>query len=288
MDFNNQNKTSGGANSENILTVATYNINDGNREEQRKLLADENVDIFGIQQINYCNISFLDRGIAKFNPIIDFMKDPYIDSYFGKAVDFAGGVYGVAVISNIKMKDNSDVRLFMGCSSSEAVRKFIEVYRNFNPTKPETKDAMYNMKIKGIGGEMVLEPRVYTRSIIEKNGKEIAFYNTHLSYEDDYIRAMQMGQLNGAMKADPIEYKIAVGDFNIFDKNEMDIWKDDFRLANGKDDVWIDTFRIKYDNMHIYSIDNIIVSKNIEIKNVKAVQSDLSDHLPLIAVLELK
>ena len=40
--------------------------------------------------------------------------------------------------------------------------------------------------------------------------------------------------------------------------------------------------------MKVLSIDNIIVSKNIEISDVKAIQSTLSDHYPLVATLILK
>ena len=58
----NQDKPSGETNSENVLTVATYNISSADREAQRKILADENVDIFGIQEVHFENISSLDKG----------------------------------------------------------------------------------------------------------------------------------------------------------------------------------------------------------------------------------
>ncbi|BES85015.1 hypothetical protein PEC302107_33600 [Pectobacterium araliae] len=58
--------------------------------------------------------------------------------------------------------------------------------------------------------------------------------------------------------------------------------------ANGGEAGWIDTFHEKDPMMKVFSIDNIIVSKNIEISDVKSIRSTLSDHYPLIAKLTLK
>lgn len=277
---------------ENILRVGSYNIDaekHGEYEEQRKVMLDNNVDIFGLQEINYDNIRFLDLGIENENPIPYFVKEPYVDFYYGKAVDFAKGSYGLAVISKIKLKDTSTTKLFVGDSSGEASKIFEDVYREYDPTKPKTVKAMEKMIDEGILGKPAIQPRVFTRVVIEKNEKEIAFYNTHLSYEDTEIREKQLKELLKAMKNDSAEYVIAVGDFNVsISTREMDLFRDDFILANGDKGVWIDTFIEKDNNMHTYSIDNIIVSKNIEIKDFKVERIELSDHLPLIAELELK
>ncbi len=278
-------------NEENILIVGSYNIDaqkPGQYENQRKIMEDNNVDIFGIQEVNYNNKRFLDLGIENTNPIPEFVQEPYIDYYYGKAVDYAGGSYGIAVISKYKIKDGKTSKLYVGDSSGQASKIFEDIYRQYDPTKPETIEAMQDMLENGILGKDAIQPRIYTRLLIEKDGKEIAFYNTHLSYEDTEIRKKQLEELLEAMKNDSSEYIIAVGDFNVsVSTSEMDLFRDDFILANGKDGVWIDTFIEKDNTMHTYSIDNIITSKNIEIKDFRVEKKELSDHLPLIAELRL-
>ena len=68
-----------------------------------------------------------------------------------------------------------------------------------------------------------IEPRLYQRVVIWKRGKEIAFYNTHLSYEDQKLRKQQMETLMKAMDSDTCKYVIAVGDFNA-DQSTKRIW----------------------------------------------------------------
>lgn len=41
-------------------------------------------------------------------------------------------------------------------------------------------------------------------------------------------------------------------------------------------------------NLRIKFLDNVIVSENIEIKKVETLNTNLSDHLPLVVRLELK
>lgn len=60
------------------------------------------------------------------------------------------------------------------------------------------------------------------------------------------------------------------------------------------DNIWMDTYNGSddqlgiNDQMKVDSIDNVIVSKNIEIKDVHMLQNTLSDHNPLIVTLILK
>ena len=133
-----------------------------------------------------------------------------------------------------------------------------------------------------------IEPRLYQRVVIEKDGKEIAFYNTHLSYEDQKLRKQQMETLMKAMDSDTCKYVIAVGDFNADQSTkEFDAFKEKYHIANGLDGKWLDTYNGVDDTMKVNSVDNIIVSKNITIKEVKMIPSKLSDHNPLVATLEL-
>ena len=43
------------------------------------------------------------------------------------------------------------------------------------------------------------EQRVYQRNVVELNGHRVAFYNTHLSYENTELRHQQMNTLKAAM-----------------------------------------------------------------------------------------
>lgn len=67
---------------------------------------------------------------------------------------------------------------------------------------------------------------------IEINGKVIAVYNTHLTYESVEARAKQLLELKATMDQDPAEYKVAFGDFNV-DQNHNEIYPflEDYNIA---------------------------------------------------------
>lgn len=281
------------AEDKNTIIVGTYNIDAkvmGNHDAQRELMVKENVDIFGLQEINYNNERFADQKVHTYNPIPFFTKKNHQFSYYGNAVDFAEGGYGIATISKYRLTDESTTKLVLNDISKQYSQQFETTYRNYNPTKKDTTDALDAMwKTNGIATQGVMEPRIYTRVVISKNNQKIAFYNTHLSFESTDIRQQQMQQIMTAMKNDPIKYQILVGDFNADQSTkEWDIWRDNFNITNGKDHIWYDTFVGVDPDMKVNSIDNIVVSKNIEIKKITRVKSDLSDHVPLVATLELK
>ena len=280
-------------NSEKKLIVGTFNIDakeQRDTDKQRKYMSDNHVEIFGIQEVNYNNKRFADKGVEKYNPLPDFKKIPYKYDYYGNAIDFARGGYGIATISSSELSDKTTTKLVTTEQAKLYNKEFEDVYKAYDPTKPETVKAMDGMwEDDGIANKGAMEPRVYTRVVFKKDGKEIAFYNTHMSYETKEIRKKQMEQLQSAMKNDPVKYTIAVGDFNADQSTkEFDLYRKEFNMANGGKGIWYDTFTEKDDSMLINSIDNIIVSKNIEIKSVKYEKVNLSDHLPLIAELVLK
>lgn len=281
------------ADNKNELVVGTYNIDAkvmGNHDEQRELMEKESVDIFGLQEINYNNQRFANENLDNYNPIPFFTKKNYKYSYYGNAVDFAEGGYGIATISKYPLQDESTIKLVLNDISKQYGQQFETTYRNYNPTKKDTVDALDAMwEENGIATQGVMEPRIYTRVVISKDDQKIAFYNTHLSFESTEIRKQQMEQIMVAMKNDPIKYQVLVGDFNADQSTkEWDIWRADFNITNGQDHIWYDTFVGEDDDMKVNSIDNIVVSKNIEIKKITRIISDLSDHVPLIATLELK
>ncbi|HBI6208350.1 TPA: endonuclease [Listeria monocytogenes] len=223
---------------------------------------------------------------------------PYKFSFFGKSVDFASGGYGNAIISNYQFADESIIPLYSAEDAPLAVQaEFLEVYKKVNYKDQKSVDAFKSAwGINGLVAQGAVEPRSYSRAVINKEGKSIAFYVTHLSVESVDVRKKQFQQLKKALDSDTTTYKILVGDFNTDNGiNEYDIFKEGYKLANGHEGVWLETMakedfarKTVDSNLRIKFLDNVIVSENIEIKKVETLKTNLSDHLPLVVRLELK
>lgn len=275
------------ASADTTLRVGTYNLRapkKNNTNKQRDILEKAHVDIAGTQEINYKNHRF--SGKTKYNTLTNFKDDYFKYIFYSNAIDFAGGGYGVATISSLPLDKSSTTKLYSS-QAGEHLKQLRAAYDNYNPDKESTVKKLDNLTAKY--GKKLVEPRVYQRSVIEKDGKKIAFYNTHLSYESTKIRKKQFKELAKAMKDDKVKYQVLVGDFNA-DQNTTE-WKTftkDFNISNGQDGIWRDTFIGEDDTMKVNSIDNIITSKNIKISNVHSVKSMASDHIPLVADLTLK
>ena len=110
---------------------------------------------------------------------------------FFAAMDFNGGEYGVGIISKYPIKSTDS--------------KMLSVI-------PDT------------------EPRVVAHAVIEVNGVEVDFYNAHLSFESNEIRATQLAEVREFMG----ESRTAVlaGDFNVVKTDEIDIAFPNHRRAN--------------------------------------------------------
>ncbi|WP_302557800.1 polysaccharide lyase family 8 super-sandwich domain-containing protein [Holdemania filiformis] len=137
--------------------------------------------------------------------------------------------------------------------------------------------------------------KVAQRIVVEKDGKQIALYNVHLSAQTPKqmtareLRQVQMAQLAEQIANDPVEYKVIMGDFNTDqDTYEFSRLLDYFNMANGRDDQWLRTYWPDDDPaMKVFAVDNILATKNIEIDNIKVVNNKLSDHYMLTADLTL-
>lgn len=180
----------------------------------------------------------------------DFVNDNYPYVHFAKGRDFADGYFGVGTTSMYELQEISSIPIE---STGSRATKTLE------------------------------------RVVFEKDGKTIAFYVTHTSWENNDLRRRQFTEIIERIASDPAPYKILVADFNA-DQSlyEYDIFKDNFNVANGKDGVWFDTFTGEDDTMKVMTVDNIITTKNIEITNVESYHSDMADHDLLYADLILK
>lgn len=174
--------------------------------------------------------------------------DPYV--HFAKGRDFADGAFGIGVVSQHELLQVSSIPLE---STGSRATKTLE------------------------------------RVVIEKDGVQIALYNTHLSWENLDLRRRQIAQVIQRVNADPMEYKVITGDFNT-DQHEYEysMFLDNFNVANGYKSMWYDTYREADDpSMNVFTIDNVLCTKNMRITDIQRVESDLSDHDLFYAEFEL-
>lgn len=273
----------------NQLIVATYNIDAKSKPDvaaQSKQMADNKVQIVGLQEVD---------NETKRNPYDvaeKFSEDsPYAYVHFTNCIGFQGGEYGIATASVFPIEEETETKLYSDEFAGEDVAaELAHAYEINDPDDPATAEVMDEVSAKN-----PVEPRYVQRSLIDVNGKKVAFFNTHLSYEDMDLRQKQLDTLKEILDNETAEYIIAVGDFNADQTTkEFTRFKEGYQLSNGKDGIWMDTYNGTddqlgiNDQMKVDSIDNVICSKNIEIKDVRMLENELSDHNPLIVTLELK
>ncbi|OUP49397.1 LamG-like jellyroll fold domain-containing protein [Lachnoclostridium sp. An181] len=201
-------------------------------------------------EIEIAGVQEVDKNTSR-NPIDmldEFEKQGYFtDSYFQKTIDFGGGEYGIGILSTDTLSEKSGDALF---------------------------------------SEGIDEPRAYSRAVITKDGKDIAFYSTHLTHEDQDVRQEQLAQVLEIMDNDPTPYKILTGDFNTDTSiKESYPMMENYNIVNGYNGEWLDTYN--GDDVACKAIDNIVVSRNIEIVSKGIEKGDSSDHNLLYAELKL-
>ncbi|MBP3300004.1 MAG: hypothetical protein J6M34_00690 [Clostridia bacterium] len=132
--------------------------------------------------------------------------------------------------------------------------------------------------------------RQYTKSYTTINGKKVCLINAHCSLETNFSinRKAEFEELIRIM--DQEKYVIVFGDFNAYNVSEFNLFKKaGYSVANGGEFGTFDTWT-NFDKPSSWknkAIDNIIVSPNIEILDVKVDRRDLSDHNMLIADIRL-
>lgn len=107
-----------------------------------------------------------------------------------------------------------------------------------------------------------IEKRILQRTVVDVNGKKVAFYNTHLSYEKDEIRMQQLQDIKEIVDADATEYKIIVGDFNTgTSHNELDMFRKEYSIAHGQEGNWLDTFNGEDSDLKVFLLIILLFSK---------------------------
>lgn len=106
------------------------------------------------------------------------------------------------------------------------------------------------------------ETRCYSRSVIEVNGKELVFYNTHLEFMGDY-QTKQMSELVQQTKND--KYFVITGDMNCEpQKLQSAIDSDRMIMLNGGETYNHPVNTCPEGEYSYEPIDNIIVSRNLK------------------------
>lgn len=127
--------------------------------------------------------------------------------------------------------------------------------------------------------EQKLEPRVLTINKVSYQGEFFYFYNLHLSYEDDQVRAQQLEAVNEILAQNSGEYQIVTGDFNLRDLEELDALEG-FQAVS-TEEAPLETYH--GDDWDTKCLDNILYSSNLELVEAEVCPTDTSDHDLLLA-----
>ena len=237
------------------LRVMTYNIHVGVGMDQKldlRRIADvinrERPDLVGLQEV--------DRGVARtqrIDEIAELARLTKMHHAFAHNLDYQGGQYGVAVLSRFPILA-LDHRRFAN--------------------RRET------------------ERRGFIRVEVEVGGQPINFVTTHLDYKYEDGRLFETEQLMSELASIKTPL-IVVGDFN--DEPRGSSYK---LMLNSFEDAWIQGGGISAAgegltypaDKPIKRIDYIFYAKgrNLRAKRAWVVKTPASDHLPLVADLEIR
>ena len=239
------------------FTVASYNIKGGEATVEsvsgiNQNLMDMGVDIAGLQEVD----NFSKRsGKKDFLGIFRSGKLSNI-SFCPLMLKGFGDTYGLATISRTPFTRSHPFKLPY-------------------PYKYEKSN---------------VEKRIITRTLILINGMSIAFYNTHLSYEEiavangKSLRSAQFDFILALLDSDPCPYKIVTGDFNVLSFEEFDtLTENGYNIVNNSANKF-DTYR--GDDAEFLALDNIIYSSSLALLSSGANNSDYSDHNMLYATFK--
>ena len=247
-----------GATGTTPLRVLTFNIHhgeglDGKVDVERiaKLILESKADLVALQEV--------DRGVERTKKIdiMTTLADLTGMTYaFGKNVEYQGGEYGNGML----------------------VRFPILEERNHH----------YQMVRPG-------EQRGLLQLVLEVKGEEILFINTHLDHrQGDTDRVSGAGEIRDVIKRFTPRPIILCGDFNdTSGSRTISLLKDDFVDAweltgTGRGMTWpADTPRQRIDYVFI-SKGEAASSVRLTPLSARVLNSNASDHLPLLVELELK
>ncbi|MDE7079101.1 MAG: endonuclease/exonuclease/phosphatase family protein [Clostridia bacterium] len=239
------------------FTVATYNIQGGEAtiesvKEINKNLIDVGADIAGLQEVD--NLS---KRSGK-TDFLEIFREGSLNnvSYFPVMLKNYGDTYGIATVSKTQFLRTHSFKLPY-------------------PYKYEKSS---------------VEKRIIMRSLITVDDVQVAFYTTHLSYENvkmadgKSLRETQINYILKLLQNDPCPYKIVTGDFNVLSFEEFEILTKNGYLTVNNSENKFDTY--KGNDVEFLAIDNIIYSDRLQLQNSNIFNSDCSDHCMLYATFK--
>jgi endonuclease/exonuclease/phosphatase family metal-dependent hydrolase len=247
------------------IRVMTYNIHVGVGMDKKldlariaKVINEQQPDLVGLQEV--------DRGVERtqrIDEIVELAKLTKMDYAFAFNLPYQGGQYGVAILSRSRIMA-TDHRL----------------YKNLREA----------------------ERRGFIRAEVTFHGQKLNFVTTHLDYQYEDGRVFETEQLLAGLK-DVKGPLIVVGDFNEEPKGNayrlikthfIDTWT---QLLYGS---WLDGSEVRSQQPHqsltypadkpAKRIDYIFTRESDRIKTKRAwiVETLASDHLPVVADLEIQ
>jgi endonuclease/exonuclease/phosphatase family metal-dependent hydrolase len=238
--------------SKKTLRIMTYNIHVGVGMD-KNLDLQRIADVINRENPDLVGLQEVDRGVKRTeekDEIAELAKLTRMDFSFAHNLDYQGGQYGVAILSRhlIQKADH-------------------QKYEN----KRET------------------ERRGMLRVEVEIDGKKVNFVTTHLDYQFEDGRLFETEQLLRFLDGVPGSVIVA-GDFN--DEPRGSAYK---LMLTRFEDSWIQSKAKGYGltfpaNQPVKRIDYIFTraSDRIRVKKAWVVDSLASDHLPLMAEVEIR
>ena len=233
------------------IRVMTYNIHVGIGMD-KKLDLQRIADVINKEKPDLVGLQEVDRGVQRtqrIDEIVELSKLTRMDYAFAFNLPYQGGQYGVAILSRFPIRATEH-----------------RLYKNLREA----------------------ERRGSIRAEILVHGRKLNFVTTHLDYQHDDGRLFEAQQMLGTL-TDVKGPLIVVGDFN--DIPAGDTYK---LMSSLFDDVWairpgFEGFSYPADKP-TKRIDYIFTRRTDGIKTKRAwvVNTLASDHIPVVADLEIK
>ena len=231
------------------LRVMTYNIHVGVGMD-KKLDLQRIADVINRERPDLVGLQEVDRGVRRTegkDEIVELAALTRMEYAFAPNLDFQGGKYGVAILSRF-------------------------------PIKKTTHQMFENKRESERRGMLQVE--------VEVDRKTLTFVTTHLDYQFEDGRLFETEQLLKFL-TDVQAPLIVVADLNDVPTGSA------YQLMRTKfDDAWV-TSRAKGDGFSypadkpVKRIDHIFYSKGVRAKKAWDVETLASDHIPVVAEVEL-
>ena len=295
---------------DDTLSIMTYNIGFASLDEKQDFFLDGGKGSGNLDK---------EKQLNNINGIIDIMKNNKCDIYLFQEIDLKStrthNVNQVELLRNSTSNMSSSFAYFHNVlwipypifnmmGHVESGLSTLNLYESVN-----TRISLTSPYSFPISSFMFKRPLIKSVIPIENSNKKLIVFNLHLeAYDTDGTRVKQLNKLKNEMQLeyDKGNYVIAGGDFNqnfpnldntkypvindshfVANTIEKDFLTDDFKYAN--DDTYPTSrllnkpYDINDTTNQLYVIDGFIVSNNIEIKNVKVINTEFkySDHNPV-------